>query len=135
MNEHSILRQDVESFDSLVLVRLGKATQGASHFAGGINFIFEDSLGRDDFVFDWISSVMYYDELLSTKMNFPYCSAANWASGLYECLGSSYLKRIASDDFSSGQTFSGHRHFIYWDSDFNWNITCGGLLKNGIAYK
>jgi hypothetical protein len=132
MTGHSIIRQDVEQFDSLVPVRLGNASQGATQIAGVVNFVFEDSFGHDSFVFEWISSVMYCDELLSTKSNFPYFRAAEGAPGLYECLGSSYLKRIANDNFSSGQTFFSHRHFVYWDATFNWNITCGGLLKNGV---
>lgn len=129
---HSVIKQSVETFERLTPIRLGKATQGASAIPGLISLQFDDDQGQDAYEFEWISSVLYCDELLSTTKNFPYFSSVGGAHGLYECIGSSYLNRIRNDDFSSGRTFAKHRHFVFWDSNFNWNITSECVLKNGL---
>jgi hypothetical protein len=128
--DHTILKQSVETFERLILIRSGKATQAASTIPGLLRLQFDDDQGKDIYEFQWISSVMYCDELLCTAKNFPYFSAAGGKHGLYECVGSSYLDRIRKDKFSSGQTFASHRHFVFWDANFNWNITSESVSKS-----
>jgi hypothetical protein len=131
MSNHSVIRQDEEFFLDLVSIRIGAASLMASKPPGSLCFVFDDEKGKDRIELNWISSVVYLDEILCSQKNYPYFKFARGLGGLYECLGSSYVQRLQDETYLSGQTFSKHRHFVYWDSSFNWNITASSFTING----
>lgn len=125
--ENTVIKQDAETFESLELVKAGSAVQLASDPPGLLKFAFKEGQSKSVCSFDWVSSVLYVDELLCNKFSFPYAFTGREIAGLYEVLGSSYLDRIRNDLLVSGGTFKSHRHFIYWDVEFSWHITCKDL--------
>lgn len=118
----SIVRQGNETYKGLTLLYAGVATQIAPEFVGDIKFRFPKSQAskRRIMRFDWVSSVLYCDELLWSKDSYPYFSDVNQTNGVYRVEGSSYLKRIEN-------YFPDHLHYIYFDADFNWHITARGV--------
>jgi hypothetical protein len=124
LTDSTVIMQSSESYEEMRLVRIGAASLAASRPPGLQKFIFDDAQGRDEVTFEWISSVLYCDELLSNRRNFPYYHAQNGLGGLYECIGSTYLERLHADLNVSAGSFKKHRHFVYWDEGFNWHITC-----------
>lgn len=131
MNYSPIICLKGEKVEKIRPIRIGKASQESSKVPGLLKFVFDDEAGRDTIEFVWISSVIYCDELFCDSDNYPYPSLADMGPGIYECSGSSYLNRIVRDEMTTGLMFKGHRHFVFWDSSFNWNITCETLLRNG----
>lgn len=123
----SVIRQASETFSSLRSIQSGVPKQLLSQPPGLLVFEYECELKKKTYTFDWVSSVMYFDELLGNKFNFPYAYTGEHPAGLYECIGSSYLTRIQTDLNVSGGTFRKHRHFVYWDEEFSWHITAEGL--------
>lgn len=121
---NTVIKQDAETFDSLKLVRAGSAVQLASDPPGLLKFAFKEGHSKSICSFNWVSSVLYVDELLCNRFSFPYAFTRKEVAGLYEVIGSSYIERIRKDLAVSGGTFSNHRHYIYWDVEFSWHITC-----------
>ena len=130
----TVVQQATECFDTLLCIEVGTARQLSSFPPGMLNFEFDCDGGFNRYTFDWISSVLYVDELLCDQLNFPYAYTGEHRPGLYECIGSSYLKRIQNDRVVSGRTFSDHHHFIYWDEEFSWHITCKGITYKFIQH-
>jgi len=91
-SKSSVIRQDTESFGSMLAIRIGVATLAASKPPGLLRFTFEDDLGSDTVEFLWISSVLYCDELLWNSDNYPYFSHVRGLGGVYECLDSPYSR-------------------------------------------
>ena len=131
-SSHSIIRQDIETFLDLVSIRIGAASLVASKPPGSLSFLFEDEKGLDRIQFNWISSVLYMDEMLCSDQNFPYFKFVRGLGGLYECIDSSYAKRLQNEIYLTGGTFEKHRHFVYWDTNFNWCVTAGSISINGL---
>ena len=71
LSAHSILRQDEETADSLVLVAGGPATPLLPLFPGDIRWRFAAAGSQVDVQFDSVSTVMYFDEIFTTSENFP----------------------------------------------------------------
>lgn len=115
----SHVKQNFESYTSLTLLFKGVAKQLPPQFVGDVRLAFPEE-GDAAIVFDWVSSVLYCDELLWSKESYPYFKDVLGKSGLYLVNGSSYLKRI--EPF-----FPNHSHFIYFDREFNWHITARGI--------
>jgi hypothetical protein len=123
----SYVRQDLETYHSIVPIFIGEATQLTPRFPGEILFQFKKG-DKDKIVrFDWVSSVMYCDELLWTRDNYPYVFALKGEPGLYEIKGSSYLLRVQGLGQNEPMFYEDHRHYIYLDPEFNWHITACGL--------
>lgn len=118
INEHFLVGQGRESFSGVKLLYKGIAKQLEPEFVGDIRFLFSGADGEKDFGirFNWVSSVLYCDEMLWSAASYPYFKETGGTSGLFEVEGSSYLRRIT--DF-----FPNHRHYIYFDMNFNWHIT------------
>lgn len=117
----SLVKQDFETYSSLKLLYKGVAKQLLPEFVGDIRLSFPED-GNVAIIFDWVSSVMYCDELLWSPESYPYFKDANRTSGLYLVEGSSYLNRIEP-------YFPNHSHFVYFDREFNWHITARGVEK------
>jgi hypothetical protein len=124
---HSVIRQDEETFETLTPICLGYARFQRSTSPGGLIFEFAEERNLFVATFVEISSVTYFHELLCDSVNYPYAKNVGFVSGLYECHGSSYLRRLQQDMYVSGQTFERHKHFVYWDDAFCWQITCGSV--------
>lgn len=124
---HSVIRQDEETFEALIPVCLGYARFQRSTSPGDLIFEFSEESKAIVATFVEISSVAYFHELLCDNVNYPYPKSVGFVSGLYECRGSSYLRRLQQDMYVSGQTFERHKHFVYWDDAFCWQITCGSV--------
>ncbi|MFZ5965468.1 hypothetical protein ACOXXX_21220 [Thalassococcus sp. BH17M4-6] len=120
---HSILRQDEERAERLVLIAEGEATPLLPRFPGDLRWSFDALDPSLEVQFDNVSSVMFFDEMFTTSENFPYLKACDHKIGLFECIGSTYLDRLR-DNPMTGRTFRNHRHFLYWDKHFDWHITC-----------
>ncbi len=117
-----LVGQGSETFSFLKLLYSGVAKQLEPEFVGDLRFLFNGSEGASDvrLRFNWVSSVLYCDEMLWSVETYPYFKDVGGTSGLFEVEGSSYLKRI--EPF-----FPDHRHFIYFDMDFNWHITASNI--------
>lgn len=111
-----------ESVEELRLIVSGQATEANRGPVGLSRFFFGNNSPKLVATFDWISSASYFDELFTTRKNYPYQFMVYEEFGLFECIGSSYLNRIR-EDLPSGGTFAGHRHFVYFDNEFCWHIT------------
>ncbi len=64
--DFSLVKQNIESYTSLTLLFKGVATQLPAQFVGDIRLAFPEE-GDAAIVFDWVSSVLYCDELLWSK--------------------------------------------------------------------
>lgn len=117
----SLVKQDFESYSSLRLLFRGVAKQLLPEFVGDLRFLFPED-ENVAIAFDWVSSVMYCDELLWSPESYPYFKDVDRTNGLYIVEGSSYLTRIE-------QFFPNHNHYIYFDREFNWHITARGFEK------
>ncbi|MDO5658201.1 MAG: hypothetical protein Q4G36_07765 [Paracoccus sp. (in: a-proteobacteria)] len=121
----SIVKQDFESYSSLKLLFKGVARQLPPQFVGDLRLLFPED-DNAAIVFDWVSSVMYCDEMLWSQESYPYFKDVAGTNGLFRVEGSSYLKRI--ELFLSEP----HHHYIYFDREFNWHITARGIeMING----
>ena len=120
MRDISFVRQDYEEYTSLKLLYKGIAKQLLPEFTGDIRFLFSEGEQEKKISFDWVSSVMYCDELLYSNSSYPYFKDVNRTNGVFLVEGSSYLKRIANH-------FPDHHHYIYFDREFNWHITARGI--------
>ena len=109
-----------ETFESLTLIKRGRAGQLESRHAGSLRFEFEDGAV---IIMMQISSVHYFLEFFADSNNYPYPKSVSFERGLYECIGSSYLKLLQEDQYAS-PALKRDRHFIYWDDSFMWNILC-----------
>jgi len=76
-----------ETFESMTLVKKGKAGTLGSRYAGSLRFEFDDGIV---IVMNRILSVHYFIEFLDNANNYPYPSRVLFEMGLYECSGSSY---------------------------------------------
>ena len=117
----SFVKQDFESYSSLRLLFKGVAKQLPPNFVGDLRLSFPEDRNAS-IAFDWVSSVMYCDELLWSQESYPYFKDVERTNGLYMVEGSSYLTRI--EPF-----FPNHNHYIYFDREFNWHITARGIEK------
>ncbi|MDO5658163.1 MAG: hypothetical protein Q4G36_07550 [Paracoccus sp. (in: a-proteobacteria)] len=115
----SYIKQDFESYSSLQLLFRGVARQLLPSFVGDLRLLFPED-NDTEIVFDWVSSVMYCDEMLWSQESYPYFKDVNRTNGLFLVKDSSYLKRI---EF----LFPDHHHYIYFDREFNWHITARGV--------
>lgn len=123
----SFVRQDVETYTSLKRLFVGVAKQLTPEFVGDIKLKFPACDLHDECAirFDWVSSVLYCDEMLWSLDSYPYfkdIDRKSRVSGLLCVEGSSYLARI--EPF-----FPNHHHYIYFDREFNWHITARGIEK------
>lgn len=117
----SFVKQEFESYSSLRLLYRGLAKQLLPEFVGDLRLLFPES-GNAAISFDWVSSVLYADELLWSPESYPYFRDVHRTNGLYLVEGSSYRARI--EPF-----FPNHNHYIYFDREFNWHITARGIDK------
>jgi hypothetical protein len=125
----SCVRQDIETYDTVVPIFIGDAIQLTPDYPGGIQFRFKDG-DKDKIVrFDWISSAMFCDTSFWSYENYPYITDLKGITGLYEVKGSSYLFRIQALGKAEPMylSYHDHHHYIYFDSKFNWHITARGL--------
>jgi hypothetical protein len=123
----SCVRQDIETYDTVVPIFIGDAIQLTPDFPGDIQFRFKDGDKDKIVLFDWVSSAMFCDKSLWSYENYPYIADLDYENGLYEVKNSSYLLRVQKLGFSEIAYFADHHHYIYFDSKFNWHITARGL--------
>jgi hypothetical protein len=123
----SCVRQDIETYDTVVPIFIGDAIQLTPDFPGDIQFRFKDGDKDKIVLFDWVSSAMFCDKSLWSYENYPYITDLDGKTGLYEVLGSSYLLRVQGLGQNEPMHYSDHHHYIYFDSKFNWHITARGL--------
>ncbi len=123
----SYVRQDYESYSSLKLLYEGAARQLEPQFVGDIRLRFASEFQNKIIRFDWVSSVLYCDELLWSQASYPYFKDVDRTNGLFQVIGSSYLKRVQTMGANEPAVFLDHNHFIYFDAEFNWHITARGI--------
>lgn len=122
MHDVFLIGQGRESFSSVKLLYKGLAKQLKPEFVGDVRFMFNSSDDNKNvrIRFNWVSSVLYCDEILWSPSSYPYFHAVGGTSGLFKVEGSSYLQRIEA-------YFPDHKHYIYFDKDFNWHITASSI--------
>lgn len=132
MNDSPISLCDGETYDRLELVEKGQATTEGGLPAGLLVFRFNAGNSVRRVVFVHVSSVMYFDDIYSSESVYPYAYVRGIEDGLYECFGSSYVSRIRKDSHFTGEVFLRHRHFVYFDSYFYWNIVAESIVVEAI---
>lgn len=125
-DEHPI-RLDVETFLNLEPIVVGENTKANVALSGEMGIAFEFDSEVVICSFNRVSSAVMFHELYSTEEHYPYLRAMEDGLGLYECVGSSYLERVAGDKWFSGGSFMHHKHYIYADNFYFWHIVAEDL--------
>jgi hypothetical protein len=102
------------------LVVKGTAKMGSPIGVGDLDWVFETSEGVVALRFGWIAHVSYFDDLLATIENYPY-AFLGLPDGVYEVSSSAFLGSFQNNPQSSDM-LRAHRHFVYFDSHFFWQI-------------